>query len=198
MQRAQEGDRAALAELLTQQQDRLFHLALRLVSDRDDAADVTQQTMLKVVEQLSEFRGQAQLTTWMRRILVNQAFSLLRKRQTRNKHHAPAATHARADGGDDEGRPGAADPLQNAATREPDPGLRVQQQEVSSRLQAAIDGLEETFRAVLVLRDIDGMNYAEIGEALELAPGTVKSRLFRARLQLRQQLEQLGHDGPDG
>jgi RNA polymerase sigma-70 factor (ECF subfamily) len=186
---AQAGDQAALAMLLRQQQDRLFHLALRLVSDRDDAAEVTQEALLRIVDQFDTFRGQSQVTTWMRRILINQAFSLLRKRQTRQRHHAPVGQAV------ENGAASRAD-VENAADgREPSPAARVEQEETAAQLQAAIDQLEETFRTVLVLRDIDEMSYAEIGHVLELAPGTVKSRLFRARLQLRQHLEQMGFTG---
>jgi len=191
--RAQRGDRGALGQLLRQQQGRLYHLALRMVSDRDDAAEVTQQAMLKVVDQLDGFRGEARFTTWLRQILVNEAFSLLRKRQTRNQHHASGNAHPPA--GADEP---ASDPMQRLqATREPGPAQRVQQEEAIANLQQAIDRLDETFRAVLLLRDIDGLDYQQIGEVMDMPQGTVKSRLFRARLQLREQLEKLGYDASD-
>jgi len=189
--RARAGDRGALGQLLRRHQDRLYTLALRLVSDRDDAADVTQQAMLKVVDQLDQFRGEAQLTTWMRRILVNEAFSLLRRRRTRREQSAtPQNDHPSSD---EDAR---GDPLAEFyATREPGPAERVQHEEAVDCLRAAIAALDETFRVVLVLRDIDGMDYQQIGEVMAMPVGTVKSRLFRARLQLREQLEARGYDG---
>jgi RNA polymerase sigma-70 factor (ECF subfamily) len=191
--RARRGDRGALGQVLRGQQDRLFNLAFRMVSDRDDAAEVTQQAMLKAVDQLDRFRGEAQFTTWLRQILVNEAFSLLRRRRTRQRHHAGPSSDGRPHHADDE----RADIVgQLPATGEPGPAQRVQQREAVELLQTAIEGLDEIFRAVLVLRDIEQLDYQQIGTVLELPAGTVKSRLFRARLQLREQLETLGYDGP--
>lgn len=188
VQQAQSGDRAALGELLRQQQDPLYRLALRMVSDPEDAADVTQQAMLKVVDQFDTFRGEAKLTTWMRRILINEAYSLLRKRRTRERrNHDPA-------GDDPEPEGGPPNPIQTLPdAREPGPAQRVQQQETATALQQALDQIDPGFSAILVLRDVDQMDYQQIAETLGVAVGTVKSRLFRARLALREALEAWGY-----
>lgn len=196
IERALAGDRGALGAVLRDQQDRLYHVALRMVSDRDDAAEVTQQALMKAVDQLDGFRGEARFTTWLRQILINEAFSLLRKRQTRSRHHdGPGGAPS---GAGEDREPAGGDPMARLhATREPGPAQRVQQQEAVEHLHAAIGRLDEMFRAVLVLRDIDGLDYAQIGEVLDMPTGTVKSRLFRARLQLREQLEHLGYSAED-
>ncbi len=180
---AQAGDRGALSQLLRRHETRLYHVVLGVVRNHDDAQDATQDALIKIVQNLDKFRGDAQFTTWITRIAVNQAISLLRKQKRRpalslhrNGHSAADFDHA----------PDYADRLEQH--REPAPFQRVQEQETHARLRDAVAGLEETFRVVLVLRDFDGMDYQQIAETLELPLGTVKSRLFRARLLLREAL----------
>jgi len=187
IEQARAGDHSALGQLLHREQDRLYNLALRMVSHRDDAAEVTQQAMLKIVDQLAGFRGEASLQTWMRRILINEAYTCLRRRQARPQTSL-ASTR--------DGHPGdtASDPLQKMPERrEPAPEERVQQKETAALLHEAIGQLDPAFRAVLVLRDVEQLDYPQIGEVLDLPAGTIKSRLFRARLALREAMEQLGY-----
>ncbi|MEM1212784.1 MAG: sigma-70 family RNA polymerase sigma factor [Planctomycetota bacterium] len=182
--RAIAGDRHALGVLLSQHQSRLYNTVLRMVSNRDDAAEVTQDVMLKIVQHIGGFRQDAKLTTWMTRIAMNQAISHLRKRRTRDTVSLESS-----------GRPSVAADDQAASLRaaltdhrEPTAEHRVETRDEAECLQAAIDRLDDDFRAVLVLRDVQQLDYAEIAEALELKIGTVKSRLFRARLAVREQL----------
>lgn len=175
------GDRAALGELLRGCERRLYNVCLRMVSNRDDAAELTQDAMVKIVQNLDSFRGDARLTTWMTRIAMNLCLSHLRKRKHRQTVSLSQNTSAPA-GGDS--MPRLADRLEDPA--EPGPDSRVQQGEMLDRLQSAIDQLDDDQRAVLVLRDLEQLDYLQIAQNLELPVGTVKSRLFRARLALRE------------
>lgn len=182
--RLAQGDQAALGDLLERHRQRLFNVALRMVHHREDAAEVTQEAMLKIIAHIHDYHAQSAITTWMIRIVMNLAISHLRKRKLRytvsieGNGHDPA--HANTEDQLSALRRELAD------TREPDPAWSVQQDEMLNRLQQAMARLEVDFRAVLVLRDIDQMDYPDIAAALSIPVGTVKSRLFRARLALRQ------------
>lgn len=190
IEQIQQGDRAALGTLLQQNERRLYNVALRMVSNPDDAAEVTQDAFAKIIAHIGSFRSDAQITTWMTRIVMNQAISLLRRRKLRD-HVSLESSGSRANSDDQ-----AATLRRHLADgREQRPDQRVEQDEMLEVLRNAIDRLDEDFRAVLVLRDIEQMHYDEIAQTLELKPGTVKSRLFRARLALRQEMLRL--QGPE-
>ena len=172
------GDLDALGRLLKRYEKRLYNVVLRMVSDREDAAELTQDAMLKIVQHIQDFRGQSALSTWMIRIAMNLSISHLRKRQLRQ-----TASLDQTAPGDDQGT---SLRQQLADQREPSPESNVEKQEMLRHLAAALDSVEEDFRAVLVLRDIDQMEYQQIAEVLAIPVGTVKSRLFRARLALRR------------
>ncbi|MEM6552965.1 MAG: sigma-70 family RNA polymerase sigma factor [Planctomycetota bacterium] len=184
LDRAIAGDRHALGLLLAQHQKRLYNTVLRMVSNADDAAEVTQDAMLKIVQHIGGFRRDAKLTTWMTRIAMNQAISHLRKRRTRDTVSLESSGRAAAESDDQAASLRAA----LADHREPTAEHRVETRDSAQRLQLAIDRLDDEFKAVLVLRDIDQLDYAEIAAALDLKVGTVKSRLFRARLAVREML----------
>ena len=186
IEQIQQGDRSALGTLLERHQQRMFNVAFRMVSNRDDAAEITQDAMLKVCEHIDGFRSDAKITTWMTRIVMNLSISLLRKRKVRD-HISLESAGARSNG--DDQATGLRQVL--ADSSEPGPAQRVETGEMLERLKSAIGRLDEDFRAVLVLRDIEQMDYQQIAEALELKVGTVKSRLFRARLALRQEVAKL-------
>ena len=186
IEQVRDGDTAALGQLLELHQNRLFSIALRMVSNRDDAAEVTQDAMLKIIQHIDTFRSEAQITTWMTRIVMNQAITRLRRRKLRD--HA-SLDSARTTGPDDD----QASSLRNVLEdhRELGPEQRVQEGEMIDQLLRAIDRLDTDFRAVLVLRDLEEMDYQQIAETLEIKVGTVKSRLFRARLALRQEMQKI-------
>lgn len=190
LERLRSGDKAALGELLTRHQRRLYNICLRLVGNRDDAAELTQEALLKALRHIDGFRGTAQIATWLTRIVTNEAISHLRRRRLRRTASLDAGT-------DDDGQGVTAPGLgqQLADKREPSPERRVQNYELEHRIQAALDRLEPDFRAVLVLRDIDQMDYQQIAATLEVPVGTVKSRLFRARLALRSHLSETEQAG---
>lgn len=179
--RAQAGDHAALADLLQFHQHKLYSTALRIVLNRDDAAEITQDALLRAIEHLKDYNGQAAFGTWLTRILINLALSLLRKRKLRLASSLDAPSSA----DDDQSLPLRE---QMADSREPDPATSVQRKEAAEHLREALSQLDEEFRSVIVLRDLNQLDYAEIATCLDLPVGTVKSRLFRARLALRQVL----------
>ncbi|MEX2213406.1 MAG: sigma-70 family RNA polymerase sigma factor [Phycisphaeraceae bacterium] len=183
--KARKGDRQAMGELLSNYHNRLFNVALRMVSDREDAAELTQDAMLKIVQHLDGYDGRSQLSTWMIRITMNLSISHLRKRRLRKTASLDAQT-----GGDDGTDAGSSPRLGGRLTeeREPNPDACVEKSEMIAELHLAMDRLDEEFRAVLVLRDINDMDYKEIADVLEVPVGTVKSRLFRARVALRQEM----------
>lgn len=181
--RVQGGDRAALSELLRGHQRRLYNVCYRMVSHADDAAELTQDVMVKVVEKIGDFRGDARLTTWMTRIAMNVSISHLRKRKLRQ---TVSLSLTAGPGSCGETSAGASLGDRLPETREPGPAGSVQQGEMLDRLQSAIAALEDDQRAVLVLRDIEELDYHQIARTLDLPVGTVKSRLFRARLALRE------------
>ena len=176
---ARGGDRAALGRLLQAHEKRIYNVCLRMVSQADDAAELTQDSLMKAVQKLESFRGESRFGTWLTRVAMNGCLSHLRKRKLRQTASLdadlPGATALRL-----------ADSLPQS--REPDAPSRVEQEDGLRQLYEALAQLDEDHRAVIVLRDIDQMNYAQIAETLDLAPGTVKSRLFRARLALRQSM----------
>ena len=176
---ARAGDRPALGRLLQAHERRIYNVCLRMVNQADDAAELTQDTLMKAVQKLDGFRGESRFGTWLTRVAMNGCLSHLRKRKLRRTASLDADL------------PGAAalrlaDSLPQS--REPDAHSRVEQEDGLRQLYEALAQLDEDHRAVIVLRDIDQMDYAQIAETLDLAPGTVKSRLFRARLALRQSM----------
>ena len=195
------GDRAALGDLLHRYQNRLFNIILRMVNHRDDAEEVTAEAMLKIVQGIHSYRGSAPIATWMIRIAMNAAISFRRKHQLRRTTSLDApgglgTGRGGADMGSGQGVVGHVDqstPLreQIADHRKPGPEQSVQQRQTMAQLQIVLERLEVKFQTVLVLRDIDEMDYPQIAETLGIPIGTVKSRLFRARLSLRHEMLQM-------
>jgi RNA polymerase sigma-70 factor, ECF subfamily len=189
--KARRGDQQAMGELLLAYQDRLYNVCLRMVSHPDDAAEVCQDVLVKVIQGISKFRGDSGLGTWMTRIAMNQSISHLRRRRVRRTVSLDQSFGS-GNGPDDQ-----ATALRNQIEdqREPGPDQCVQDSEMLERLHLALANLDTDFRAVLVLRDIDQQDYATIGKTLEVPVGTVKSRLFRARLALRKEMDRLCSSG---
>lgn len=187
----QSGDQTALGRLLQAQQDRLYNVCLRMLGNRDDAAEIAQDAMVKIVEHIGQFKGQSAISTWTTRIAMNLCLSHLRKRKLRKTVSLDGSDGQ--DGHDDQ-----CNALRHhmADQAEPGPAQRVQQKEMIQMLHQAMGMLDDDYRAILVLRDIDQMDYQQIADVLTLASGTVKSRLFRARLALRKQVMSLCNE-PD-
>jgi len=181
-----QGDRGALGELLSAHQKQVYHVCLRMVSNPDDAAELTQDVLLRAIEHVDDFRSGSKFSTWLVRIAMNLSISHLRRRKVRRASSidAEAGGNDHADGGDQ------ARQLKDmiADGREPQPHERVEEDEQVDRLLAGVDRLEESLKSVLVLRDFEQMDYKQIAEVLGVPVGTVKSRLFRARVSLRMAL----------
>jgi len=178
VQRCAAGDESACADLVNEHQRMVVQLAFNLLGDRDEAIDLSQEVFLRVFGTLHRFRGQSALRTWIYRIAVNQARN--RHRFWRRRHRADQVSlddHV-AQHGDFE------------SADEATPDRLLAQKELAARLQDALDRLPFDQRTAIVLREVDGLSYEEIGFSLGVAVGTVKSRLTRARQALRQDLRQ--------
>jgi RNA polymerase sigma-70 factor (ECF subfamily) len=180
IQRCAAHDESACAELVAVHQRMVFNLALHLLSDREEALDLSQEVFLRVFRTIHAFRGQSALRTWIYRIVINQARN--RQRWWRRRHRSEQVSldeHVLQ-----HGEPGLANEM--AA-----PDRILGRKELASSIWRALDRLPFEQRTAVVLREIDGMSYDEIAFSLGIAVGTVKSRLTRARGALRSQLRQV-------
>ena len=176
---ARHGDEQAFEELVRRTHADTFALARRLVTDPEDAADVTQEAYLRAFKGLRRFRGDAQFTTWMYRITANCASTHLGRRR-RHQHDALDDEVAVAD-----------------LAPESDPEMMADAGLLRARLESAVAELPPRLRAVVVLRDIYDLNHAEIAEELGISESAAKVRLHRARRKLRSQVFPLPGDRPD-
>ena len=180
IQRCAAGEQAACAELVASHERMVFQLALHLLGDRDEALDLSQEVFLRVFRTLHAFRGQSALRTWIYRIAINQARNRQRWwRRRRRSDQVQLEQHVLDHG--ELRQPGDGDAPDRAFARK----------EMAARLWAALDALPFDQRTVIVLREIDGLSYDEIAESLDVAVGTVKSRLTRARQTLRRELQEV-------
>jgi len=175
--RAREGDATAFSTLIRQYEGKIFRLAMNITQNREDAEDVLQEAFLKAYEHLDQFQGNSKFYTWIVRIAVNQALMKLRKRKT----DRTVSLDEQIDTGEDT-------VVREIAAWDPDPEERFSRDELNAILTEAIDGLTPIYRTVFTLRDVDGLSTEETAEALDLTVPAVKSRLLRARLQLRDKL----------
>lgn len=173
---AQGGEASAFAALVRRYQDRVFNTCYRLCHNHADALDLTQSAFLRALEALPRFEARANFYTWLFRIAVNLAMSQ-RRQQHRLERHGW--------GRQGTGRPGAAEPVSRP---QDDPARLAGEAEYLGRLEQALSRLEEEYRVAVVLKDIEGMDYATIAEILDVPVGTVKSRIHRGRMRLRELL----------
>ena len=178
---AARGDRLALTRLLQTIQGPVYNTCLRMLSHPQDAEEVAQETLMRVVEHLAEFEGRSDLSTWVTRIAMNQSLTRLRQRKLRKMASLDAESGASEDG------PTLGQSLSD--DRELSGDMNVELAEDLTLLQEGIKQLDEEFRGVIVLRDLQEMDYAQIAQVLDVPVGTVKSRLFRARAALRAWME---------
>lgn len=177
---ARTGDRAAFGRLVQALQDRLYNAVHRMVRRPEDAMDVTQETFAKALASIGDCRGDSKPYTWLFRIAMNCAISRQRK------EHVRRASSLDASNDNDDGPLGSRldgrgpTPLEGAIRNE-----RVEQ------VRVALMRLDPDERAILVMRDVDGMEYGEMASVLEIPLGTLKSRLFRARMALRATIERM-------
>lgn len=179
IQRCAAGDEDACTELVGAHQRMVYQLALHLLGDHNEALDLSQEVFLRVFRTIRAFRGQSALRTWIYRIVVNQASN--RQRWWRRRRRAQQVSFEQHV--EDHGEL----PDLRRLDR---PDVVFGQKELAARIQRALGRLPFDQRTVVVLREIDGLSYEEIAFSLDVAVGTVKSRLARAREQLRGELRQ--------
>jgi RNA polymerase sigma-70 factor (ECF subfamily) len=179
VQRARDGDREAFRELVERYQRRIATLAFGMLRHREDALDVVQETFTKAYQNLDRFKGDASFYTWTYRIAVNLCID-----HQRREAKLPVATLEPRD------RERAEDPLAALpdATEHGDPYQQTRDAEIAGALHRAIGDLTPEHRAVILLREVDGLSYDEISRVLECPKGTVMSRLHYARRQLQERL----------
>ena len=178
VRRFNSGDTEAYSELVLRYQDRIFTLCLRWMRDRQVAEEVAQDVFIAAFRALPRFRGDAKFSTWLFRIAVNHCKNRrLYKRRRRHDQHEPLEGQPREDG-----------PERQLPSADPGTDRALHRSEASSILQEALEHMDESYRTILVLRDIQGLPYEEISDILDLPRGTVKSRLHRARAQLARTL----------
>ena len=194
VERAQRGDQVAFRQLFDRYQRRAYAVALGVVKNKQDALDVTQEAFIKVHRHLGSFQGSSSFYTWLYRILMNLAIDHVRKHKNRA-----------VDFDDAIGR----DPLEIEGDGgmlprilDGNPARTAQRRELSEKLQAALAGLPDYHRAVIVLREIDGLSYEEMSQILKVPKGTIMSRLFHARRKMQAALDPyidgdptIGNDG---
>jgi RNA polymerase sigma-70 factor, ECF subfamily len=174
---SREGDTHAFAELVRRYEGKIFRLAQHITQNREDAEDVLQETFMKAYEHLDQFKGDSKFYTWIVRIAVNQALMKLRRRKTDRS----VSLDEQSDTGEDT-------VVREIAAWGENPEEHFSREELGKVLDTAIQSLEPPYRSVFVLRDIEDMSTEETAEALGLSIPAVKSRLLRARLQLREKL----------
>jgi RNA polymerase sigma-70 factor (ECF subfamily) len=177
VQAAKAGDVGAFEQLVKRYDRNVFRIAQHITQNREDAEDVVQDAFLKAYENLEQFQGQSKFYTWLVRIAVNEALMKLRRRRPERMVSLDEEVKTEEDSMPRE-----------VADWSPNPEQLYSQSELRDILTKTIQGLPPSFRTVFVLRDVEGLSTEETAEALDLSIPAVKSRLLRARLQLRERL----------
>ena len=180
IEKCKQGDRKAFDTLIRNYEKRVYNLAYRLSGHYDEANDISVDAFIRVFQAVRLFRGDANFSTWLFRIVTN--VYLDRRKRTRNKQHLSLEEYIELE--------------ENSVARQvedpaPTPDMRAEASERRDMLQQAINSLPDYQRAMIVLYHTEGLSYEEIADVLALPIGTVKSRLNRARLTLREKLEPL-------
>jgi RNA polymerase sigma-70 factor (ECF subfamily) len=180
---AQRGDQQAFRRLVERYQRRVYQLALGMVKDPDEAMDIAQETFVRVHRYLPSFKGDSSFFTWTYRIAVNLCLDAGRKKG-RGEPVEFDERQAEVEAAMDPPSAALAGPQRNALNRE-----------LAGKIEEALAGLSENHRAILLLREVEGLSYEELSQTLGIRKGTVMSRLFHARLKMQRKLrEYLGAD----
>ena len=176
IERAKNGDRAAISELVNKYSERIYNLALRILRNHEDAEDILQETFLTVIEKLNQFDGRSQFFTWIYRIATNASLMKLRKKKV---------VFQKMDDSDN-----FQDSVESRVFVDwsQDASLNVYDKEVKKKIDAAVNTLSDIYLSVFVLRDIEGLSIKETSEILSITQENVKIRLRRARQFLRDYL----------
>jgi RNA polymerase sigma-70 factor (ECF subfamily) len=181
IERLKQGDAAAFERLVQERSSEIYGLLYRLTENPEEARDLTQETFLRAFQNIAQFRGDADLRTWIYRIAINQARN--RWRWWRRRHRDSTISFDSID-----------DPRHSllatlSSHNSSDPELDTLAREREKVLRSALGDLRRVYREAVILRDIEGFAYEEIAHALDISIGTVKSRLARGRQELRRKLE---------
>ncbi len=179
VKKAQKGDSTAFEQLVLTYQNQIYRLCFRMVGNAEDAADMVQEAFLKAWRNLDSFQGDSAFSTWLYRLASNCCLDFLRSQKRR-----PTVSMTTED---DEGEEQSIEVADNSAT----PEEKLLQKEEQNEIARAMASLDEEQRQILTLRVVNDLSYTEIGELLSLKEGTVKSRLARARENLRKKLLQI-------
>jgi RNA polymerase sigma-70 factor, ECF subfamily len=178
-----QGDTEAFTQLVRRHQKKMLNIAFRMIGDYDEACDVVQESFLSAFRAIGKFRGEARFSTWLCGIVLNHSRSHIQQRGARTRHEGVSL--------DDPFRFENGNLYRRHFSEAETVVERIEKQELEAKIQESISSLDGEQREVLVLRDIQGFSYEEIGETLKLPQGTVRSRLFRARNTLKDNLLKL-------
>jgi len=182
VERAKAGDRPAFGQLVEVYQDKIYGYVSRMLGDPDEAEDVAQETFVRAYRSLPHFRGAASFHTWLYRIASNLAIDVARRNRRQSTGDFSLDEPLESEEGDYE---------REIADESGSPEQLTQRREMQELVRQAVAELPEKLRAVVVLYELQGESYEDIAEILGCPLGTVKSRLFNARSQLKDMLEQL-------
>ena len=191
LKKAQHGDRGAYGRLVIMYQDRLYNAVLRMVGDPEEARDVAQETFTRGLDKIDGFRGDAAPYTWLFRIATNLSISRLRKVRRHRTFSLDGTSGSRRGNSDNHDDQASAliDRMSAGDDRNERPDDAMERRERDQKVLEALGRLDAEYRAVLVMRDVEGFDYQQMADVLGLPLGTLKSRLFRARLALRDELK---------
>jgi RNA polymerase sigma-70 factor, ECF subfamily len=175
------GDKEAFRELVERYQRKIVAVALGMVHNREDAIEIAQETFVKAYENLHKFKGESSFYTWLYRIVVNRAIDF----QRRERRHPTVWLEDRAFAG------GTGEPYEETLKEErlTDPYQEASAHEIGDRVREAIDELTPDHKAVILLREVEGLSYDEISRVMQCSKGTVMSRLHYARKKLQKKLK---------
>lgn len=171
------GDANAFDVLVERHQKKMLNIAFRIIGDYDEACDVTQEAFVSAYKSINKFRGEAKFSTWLYRIVVNYSKNRLKQLRGATKNADICL--------DDLGELTTKGKNNPSLIDHSNPGTQMERRERENQVQRCITSLDEEYRDVLVLRDIQGFSYEEIRDILNIPDGTVKSRLSRARIALK-------------
>jgi RNA polymerase sigma-70 factor (ECF subfamily) len=182
VERARQGDQGAFRELFQRYHRRAYSLAFGVVRNQDDALDVVQDAFIKAHRHLEKFEGNSSFYTWFYRIVMNLSIDHIRKHK-RSKHvdFNDALSH-------EEGDAGASDDALLPRILGQNPGKALMRREIREQITVALAELSDNHRAVLVMRELEGLSYEEMAEVMQCSKGTIMSRLFHARKNMQKRL----------
>ena len=183
VEQCQRDDTAAMERLILKYQDRIYNVILKICANTDDAAELTQETFVKIIENIDKFEKRSSFYTWAFRIAVNLTISYCK----RNVKLGFRSLDDEGNNKTEQARKTLRDFLVN--DKASDPAIIVQNKEIGQIITETLMKLDEPQRSLIVLRDIEGMDYAQIAKVFNTKLGTIKSRLSRARSNLRDILE---------